>query len=541
MRIVLAQTNSLVGDISGNTQTVIEMAQKAVELFSAEMVVFPELVLTGYPPEDLLLRPSLRPRIEQALERIASASEACCLVVGYPRVKDRQVFNAVGVFSAGQCLAEYHKQVLPNYQVFDEKRYFTPGSESGVFDFAGLRFALTICEDIWVPGPLAGVSATADAVLNISASPFHVNKQVLREHVLAQRSGESGLPILYANAVGGQDELVFDGGSLAMNGNGEVIFRAPDFEEGLYPLEISPAESNGGATIAALRPSAVLPDEIASIYRALVTGLRDYVNKSGFPGVILGLSGGIDSAVTLAIAVEALGADRVEAVMMPFRYTSSMSRDDAQKQAETLGVTYHCLSIEAVYEAVMETLGPVFEGLPADKTEENIQARCRGLLLMGLSNKKGSMVITTGNKSEVAVGYCTLYGDMVGGYSVLKDVSKTRVFSLARYINREREIIPERVITRPPSAELAPGQKDEDSLPPYEILDQVLSLYIEQDQSAEAIIARGFEAEMVHRVLRLVDINEYKRRQAVVGVRITERAFGRDRRYPIVSGWKPGN
>ncbi|HEY5718067.1 MAG TPA: NAD+ synthase, partial [Motiliproteus sp.] len=424
---------------------------------------------------------------------------------------------------------------LPNYQVFDEKRYFEAADQPCVVEMGGHRVALTICEDIWHTHPVSQAKAAgAELMLNLNASPFHLRKTEHRRELLGQRAHEGGFPIVYANLVGGQDELVFDGGSLVINANGELVLAAPEFSEGLHVIEFD------GRACRALSPSEPPLSLEASVYQALVLGVRDYVNKNGFRGVVLGLSGGIDSALTLAVAVDALGAERVEAVMMPFRYTSQMSLEDAEAEANTLGVRYSVHSIEPMFESFMQTLAPAFAGMARDTTEENLQARCRGVLLMALSNKKGYLVLTTGNKSEMAVGYSTLYGDMAGGFDVLKDVPKTLVFALARYRNTLSAAIPERVITRPPSAELAPDQKDEDSLPPYEVLDRILELYVEQDFSAHDLIAEGFEAAVVNRVVRLVDLNEYKRRQAPVGVRITQRGFGRDRRYPITSGWKAG-
>ncbi|MDF1691187.1 MAG: NAD+ synthase [Zhongshania sp.] len=539
LRIVLAQINPVVGDIEGNTNKIIATIETAVSRHDPQLILFPELVVTGYPPEDLLLRDSLVHRIERALQKIASQAPKCYVVVGYPRSLDGNLYNAAGVFFGGKLVNEYHKQCLPNYRVFDEKRYFKEGKHTLVMDIFGVPTAISICEDVWEDAPTAGAKAEgAQLMLNLSASPFHAGKQIEREALLAQRAWQGGMPVVYCNLVGGQDELVFDGASMVVSAEGELISRSPAYIE-----YISCVTANWDGRrlrfdegeVSDLRP--VLED----IYETLVLGVRDYVNKNGFKSVVLGLSGGIDSAVTLAIAVDALGADRVEAVMMPFRYTASMSMEDAQAQAAILKVRYQVISIESVYDAFMLALNDEFEGLSTDKTEENLQARCRGVLLMAISNKKGSLVLTTGNKSEVAVGYSTLYGDMAGGFDVLKDVSKIRVFELARYRNSLSPAIPQRVIDRPPSAELAPDQKDEDSLPPYDILDQVIERYIEHDESAETIIAAGFEREMVYRILRLIDINEYKRRQAPIGTRITERGFGRDRRYPITQKWPIGD
>jgi NAD+ synthase (glutamine-hydrolysing) len=539
LTIVMAQLNPVVGDIDGNTARVLDAVAQAQRDHRADVVVFPELMLTGYPPEDLLLRPSIRIRVERALTQLCSAVDDCFVVVGYPRAYEHGLLNMAGVIHRGALIAEYAKQELPNYQVFDEKRYFHTGDSACVVDIRGVPVALTICEDIWHPGPMRQAAAAgAQLMLNINASPFHASKQRQRRELLCTRAREGGMPIVYVNMVGGQDELVFDGGSMAVDAQGEVAVAVPNYREGLFPLQVEHAPPH-------CRPlpgeCAAMAAEVEDAYQALVLGVRDYVEKNRFPGVVLGLSGGIDSGLTLAIAVDALGPERVEAVMMPFRYTSQMSLDDADDQARRMGVRYRIISIEPIYDAFVAALAQEFAGLPPDKAEENIQARCRGVLLMAISNKKGSLVLTTGNKSEMAVGYSTLYGDMAGGFDVLKDVPKTLVFELARYRNTLAPVIPERVIERPPSAELAPDQKDQDTLPPYDELDRILELYIERDFSQEAIVAAGFDRATVARVIRMVDINEYKRRQAPIGVRITQRGFGRDRRYPITSGWKAGD
>ncbi|WP_426414832.1 NAD+ synthase [Aestuariirhabdus sp. LZHN29] len=536
IRIAMAQLNTLVGDIPGNTQRLIDAAEDARDRLQADLILFPELALCGYPPEDLLLRMSMLGRVNQGLERLR-AVKGIHLVVGLPGEKDGQLYNQAVVLRDGELLGRYSKQHLPNYQVFDEKRYFVEGTDPLVIDCLGTRMAITVCEDIWHPEPAAQAQALgAKLILNINASPFHLNKLQQRLDVVARRCADSALPVIYINQVGGQDELVFDGSSFAMNADGDVAVSAPSYEEGLFLVEYDPVSSRLLEGDCAQKPSSV-----ASAYQALVCGVRDYVTKNGFKGVVLGLSGGVDSALTLAVAVDALGAERVEAVMMPFRYTSQMSLEDAEEEANTLGVRYKVLPIEPMFDAFMATLAPEFEGTARDTTEENLQARCRGVLLMAISNKKGCLVLTTGNKSEMAVGYATLYGDMAGGFDVLKDVPKSMVFELCDYRNSLSPAIPQRVIDRPPSAELAPDQVDEDSLPPYEVLDHMLELYVEQDLSAEAIIAQGFDKEAVYRVLRMVDINEYKRRQAAIGVRITSRGFGRDRRYPVTSGWKLGD
>jgi NAD+ synthase (glutamine-hydrolysing) len=536
--IALAQLNPLVGDIPGNTDKVVETLDKLRREGRTALALFPELVLTGYPPEDLLLRPSLETRVESAIGRVAAATRGLTAVVGYPRRREGVLLNMAGIFRDGKLVAEYAKQYLPNYQVFDEKRYFGQGDKACVIDIAGVRTAITVCEDIWHPQPMVQAhKAGARLMLNINASPFHRNKQAERRDILATRAAEGNMPIVYVNQVGGQDELVFDGGSMVVDDMGHLAMQAPMFEEGIYSVAVTVEDGGVRAIEGEVVPD---PDLIPSVYQALVTGVRDYINKNGFPGVVLGLSGGIDSAVTLAVAVDALGADRVEAVMLPFRYTSRLSQDVAAEEAEKLGVEYKVIGIEPIYDTFMAALEEEFAGTEPDTTEQNIQARARGVILMAISNKKGVLVLTTGNKSEVAVGYATLYGDMAGGFDVLKDVPKTLVYELARYRNTVSPVIPEEVITRPPSAELAPDQKDEDSLPAYPVLDRILELYIEHDCSAATIISEGFEPEDVHRVIRLVDINEYKRRQAPIGVRITRRGFGRDRRYPVTNGWKPG-
>jgi NAD+ synthase (glutamine-hydrolysing) len=537
LRIALAQADFLVGDIPGNTSRVRALAERARDELQADMVVFPELCLIGYPPEDLLLRDSVEQRIEAALAEVAGI-KGIDVVVGYPRRREGRLYNMAGVFREGRCVAEYAKHELPNYQVFDEKRYFSTGTAPCVVECRGHRIGLTVCEDIWHPGPAAAAQAAgAGLLLNMNASPFHRGKQAEREAAVRARVQETGVPVLYVNTVGGQDELVFDGGSFAMASDGRVVTALPRFVESLQVVEW-----NGAALSGANTAEPALSTE-AEVYQALVLGVRDYVQKSGFRGVILGLSGGIDSALTLAIAVDAIGADKVQAVMMPYRYTAQMSLDDAEAEARTLGVAYSVLPIEPMVTAFTVVLDGEFAGMPKDKTEENLQARARGVLLMAISNKKGLLVLTTGNKSEVAVGYCTLYGDMAGGFDVLKDVPKTLVFRLSDYRNSlspEHPPIPQRVIDRPPSAELAPDQKDEDSLPPYPVLDEILRRYVEEDESAEVIIKAGFDRDTVMRIVRLVDFNEYKRRQAAIGPRITRRGFGKDRRYPIVNGWKGG-
>jgi len=540
VNVVMAQINPLVGDIEGNAAKVMNCVLEAQSHHQADLLVFPELTLCGYPPEDLLFRSSMDFRIAAALDLLSTQTFIPTIVIGYPkRIGDAQ-YNMVGVLQHGQWVAEYAKQQLPNYQVFDEKRYFEAGTEAVVFDFHGVPTALSICEDIWHDAPLLQAKAAgAKLLININASPFHQSKQEERLALLSRRAQQGDMAIVYVNQVGGQDELVFDGGSFVVNADGQCPVQAPLYEEGLFlarcDLSVCVMFEGSSGT-----PPAPMSD-LAVVYQALVLGLHDYVIKNRFQRVILGLSGGIDSALTLAIAVDALGADKVDAVMMPFLYTSDLSKEDAAAQAKRLGVRYDSIAIEEPYHAFMACLEQQFAGRPVDLTEQNLQARCRGVLLMAISNKTGCLVLTTGNKSELAVGYSTLYGDMAGGFDVLKDVPKTMVFELAKYRNSlGEEVIPRSVIERPPSAELAPDQKDEDNLPPYDILDEILERYIEKDESADTIVGAGFDLETVHRVIRLVDLNEYKRRQSPIGVRISKKGFGRDRRYPITNGWKLG-
>ncbi len=533
MKVALAQLNFKVGDVDGNAGIVMAAAARARDELGADLVIFPELTLTGYPPEDLLFHSGLRHRVEAAFQRVRDEVAGISMLVGYPEY-DGTIFNSVALLRDGELLATYRKQILPNYGVFDEKRYFTPGHRTCVLPVNGLPMALTVCEDIWEPGPVAGARAAGAAlVLNPTASPYAIDKQERREQVMRARVAESGLPIVYVNHVGGQDELVFDGVSCAMDASGQMVLRAPACKEGIYVVDIDA----DGAMRAPGGPLVDADPLEKSVYDAIVLGVRDYVGKNGFPGVIVGLSGGIDSALTLAIACDALGPEAVRAVLMPSRYTSRMSIDDAVDQAGRLGIEHHLISIEPMFEASLGSLQELFAGLPADSTEENIQARCRGIILMAISNKTGRMVLTTGNKSEMAVGYATLYGDMAGGFAPIKDCSKTLVYRLARYRNSISEDIPKRVITRSPSAELAPDQKDTDTLPPYDVLYPILEAFIEEDCSVDQIEARGFDRETVVRILQMVKRNEYKRRQAPPGVRVSRRGFGRDWRYPITSGY----
>jgi len=537
IQFAIAQINLCVGDIAENTNLIIENIRRAKEQLHADIIIFPELAITAYPPEDLLLRPALHSLIKKSLKDICEASEGIDVIVGYPLLHGNKLYNSCSLIRVGQIEETYHKQLLPNYGVFDEKRYFDAGDRTVVFDLHGIPTALSICEDVWEVTPCQKAKdAGAKLMININASPYHSEKSLMRTNILKLRAQESGMDFIYANLIGGQDELVFDGGSMAVNNKEKVIFRAPQFEESLYLLGYS--ETHDGKFSVPDDYNYQVLSEQESIYCALVLGVKDYVHKNGFKGAVIGLSGGIDSALTLCIAVDALGADNVEVLMMPSQYTASMSNDDAQSQAEKLGVRFNIIPIGEAFAAFNNMLKSRFANSPVDTTEENIQARCRGVLLMAISNKTGKLVLTTGNKSEMSVGYATLYGDMAGGFAPLKDIPKMMVFELANWRNEKQQIIPQRVIDRPPSAELREDQKDEDSLPPYEILDPILERYIELDQSPTEIIKSGFDAEIVNQIVSLVDRNEYKRRQAAPGVRISRRAFGRDRRYPITSAYK---
>ncbi|MGD8312928.1 MAG: NAD+ synthase [Gammaproteobacteria bacterium] len=535
LRIVMAQLDFMVGAIDANAERIISASVRARDELAADVIVFPELALTGYPPEDLLLRPHFIGHVAAALGHLCREISGIAAVVGYPEQDTGNLYNAAAVLRHGGVVARYRKQHLPNYSVFDEKRYYQPGEAPCLVDFKGVPTAITICEDIWEQGPARqAAGAGAHLLINLNASPFHAGKRREREQLLALRARETGLPMVYVNLVGGQDELVFDGGSFVVDAAGEVTQHAPACVEDLYPVDFQA----GTPPVPVPAARAPYPDELEAIYRVLVLGVRDYINKNRFEGAVIGLSGGIDSALTLAIAVDAIGAERLEAVMMPSRYTADMSIEDARAEADALGVEHHLISIEPPFSAFLEVLHDSFAGMAVDTTEENIQARCRGIILMAFSNKKRKILLTTGNKSEMAVGYATLYGDMAGGFAPIRDVPKLLVYRLAAWRNGQGAVIPARVLERPPSAELAPDQKDADTLPPYAILDPILERYIEQDQSIESIVAAGFDAEDVVRVARMVDRNEYKRRQAPPGVRITQRAFGRDRRYPLTSGYQ---
>lgn len=530
----LAQSHFLVGDIATNTEKMRALALQAREQ-GADVIVFPELALLGYPPQDLLLRPSLSGRVKNALSSLSDIDDIV-MIVGYPHVDHHGTFNSAAILHNGHQKGFYHKQILPNYGVFDERRYFDKGRNQVLFDYKGITIGLLICEDLWEKGPISELKKQgADLIVSLNASPFEIEKQDNRKDMLAKRSRENNLPILYVNAVGGQDDLVFDGGSMAVQADGSIAHEAPRFMNQLLlaTLDVKTAKFNS-------QPKAPLTlSRESEMYQALVVGLRDYVNHSGFSGVIVGLSGGIDSALTLCIAVDALGADKVYAVMMPYEYTSQISLEDAQAQARRLNVSYTVCPIFDAVEGIRHTLAPLFNKSPADTTEENIQARARGVILMALSNKFGHLVITTGNKSELAVGYATLYGDMAGGFDVLKDVYKSQVYKLASYRNRleDTPVIPERVITRPPSAELRPDQEDQDSLPEYDVLDVILASYIDEDMGYQDIVDKGYDADLVAKVIQMVDNSEYKRLQSAIGTKISHKAFGRERRYPLVNKW----
>ena len=538
MKIALAQINCVVGDIAGNTNKIIDYANRAYE-GGASLVITPELALCGYPPEDLLFRDDFNAACENALQRIATSLPAITLLIGHPHQENHKRYNAASVIESGKIIATYHKQCLPNYGVFDEERYFEAGEDTLVFSHNGTKFGVMICADGWEAAPaLKALRAGAEFLLSLNASPYHMDKLKTRVEVLAERAKETGLPIIYTNLVGGQDELVFDGASFVLDNTGKVTQQLPSFIEALSFVEVvldkiedkNKDKNKHQPVNAHISPKLSLQ---ASVYNALKLGLADYVNKNGFPSVVLGLSGGIDSALTLAIAVDALGAERVKVVLMSSEFTANISVDDAIEMANLVGVKYSQIPIKDLFNLFCDTLKPEFGNLPFDTAEENLQARIRGMLLMALSNKFGSIVLTTGNKSEMAVGYSTLYGDMAGGFSLLKDVPKTLVYKLAEYRNSLSHVIPTRIITRAPSAELRANQTDQDSLPPYEILDAIMQAYVEEDLSRDKIIKLGFTEKDVNRVTNLIDRNEYKRRQAPVGVRITQRGFGKDRRYPI--------
>jgi NAD+ synthase (glutamine-hydrolysing) len=527
MKIAIAQLNAMVGDMHGNAQKIIAYAQEA-HANGAQLLVTPELALCGYPPEDLLYRDDFMAANQRVLNAMCQHIPAdLSLLVGHPHLHQGNLYNAASLIQRGQVQSTYHKQVLPNYSVFDEARYFVAGDTPFVFVLNDVHIGVLICADGWEQAPaMLAKQAGAELLISLNASPYHMEKLNTRYEIFAQRVHETGLAVIYTNMVGGQDELVFDGASFVLNQQGQVTHQLPAFVEHLSYVDIS----NHQPVATALTPPLSLE---ATVYHALTLGLADYVNKNGFPSVVLGLSGGIDSALTLAIAVDALGAERVKVVLMSSEFTSNISVDDAIDIAKRVGVHYSMIPIKTLFDTFRTALAPEFGDRPFDTTEENLQARIRGMLLMALSNKFGSIVLTTGNKSEMAVGYSTLYGDMAGGFSLLKDVPKTLVYKLAAYRNSLTEIIPERIITRAPSAELRPNQTDQDSLPSYEVLDAIMQAYVEEDMSRHAIMQLGYHQKDVMRVTQLIDRNEYKRRQAPVGVRITQKGFGKDRRYPI--------
>ncbi|RXK34235.1 NAD+ synthase [Arsenophonus endosymbiont of Bemisia tabaci Asia II 3] len=531
LNIALAQLKWPIGDIEGNCEHMLREA-KAQQLQGADLILFSELALTGYPPEDLLFRPDFYQRCSKQLDRLKDASQNIAIVVGHPCWQNEKCYNALSFFWQGQLVAQYFKQQLPNYGVFDEKRYFHSANETCVIPFKGYKLGFLICEDVWFDEPVDAIKAQgADILIIINASPYNREKPHNRSTLLKSHCQRTQLPIVYLNQVGGQDELIFDGGSIVFTGKGEITHYLAQFAEQVLQCKFNDDEPLPVAnSVKALSP-------IAQVYEALVMATRDYINKNGFSGVLLGLSGGIDSALTLAIAVDALGKDKVQAVMMPFKYTAEMSIHDAKEQAALLDIEFAIISIEAMYDAFMAGLSPLFIGMAPDTTEENLQARCRAIILMAISNKRGRLVLTTSNKSESAVGYTTLYGDMAGGFAVLKDVPKMLVFELSTYRNTISPIIPQRVIERQPSAELALGQLDQDNLPPYPVLDAILEGYVEQDKSVSELVAAGFDEVTVRKVIKLVDINEYKRRQAPIGPRVTMRNFNNDRRYPITSAF----
>ena len=561
MRIAIGQINCTVGDLSGNARKILEFADRA-RAQGADLLLTPELSLCGYPPEDLLLREDFRVACDRALAELASKIKGISIVVGHPHQVGGKLYNAASVLQNGGIAAVYHKRDLPNYTVFDEERYFESDGSPCVVDINGVRIGVNICEDVWGPGGESTARATPDAdgvnvginicadvwepeapkraraagaqvLLVLNASPFHINKLRTRHDVVRDRVAETGLSVVFCNLVGGQDELVFDGASFVMDGRGKLTHQLPAFEEALAVVEVG----KDGPLPGKIVPE---PDIDESIYKALCLGVRDYLGKNGFPGALLGLSGGIDSALTLCIAADAIGADRVHAVMMPSQFTADISVEDSRDMVKRLGVHYSEIAIKPMFDTFMTALGPHFGDRPFDATEENLQSRIRGTLLMALSNKLGSIVLTTGNKSEMSTGYATLYGDMAGGFAVLKDITKKFVYRLSRYRNSLSAVIPERIIERAPSAELRPNQVDQDSLPPYDVLDAIVERYVEQDQSVAEIAAAGFKREDVDKIVRLVHINEYKRRQAPVGIRITPRGFGKDWRYPITNKYRGG-
>ena len=532
--IGIVQENPIVGDIEGNLQLAINAIDKLSKQSSPDIFLFTEMFITGYPPEDLILRDDLLDASYEAVEKLCEVKPESFIVIGYPKKEGDSIFNCAGVLRNKSVITEYKKQELPNYEVFDEKRYFQSGKGPGIFEVNGLRVGLSVCEDIWHENVIKQLhEKKTDLILNINASPFHLDKIKERKVLISGHAINYSLPIVYANQVGGQDELVFDGTSMAMDGEGQQILQLEKFKEDYKIVDFTSDQE--GKLSSEKREEIPEDKELEEVYKALVLGAKDYIQKNNFPGVLIGSSGGIDSALTAAIAADAIGPEKVRTFMLPFKFTSDMSVEDSEKLAVNLGIKHSVIPIGDIYESFADSLEDEFSGLEPDITEENLQSRCRGVILMALSNKSGELVLTTGNKSETAVGYSTLYGDTAGGFGVLKDVPKTLVYELSRYRNTISHVIPDRIIDRPPSAELAPDQQDSDSLPDYAILDKIIELYVEQDKSKVEIEESGIDKSMVDRVIRLIDLSEYKRRQAPLGVKITSRGFGKDRRYPITN------
>lgn len=532
--IGIVQENPIVGDIEGNLQLAINAIDKLSKQSSPDIFLFTEMFITGYPPEDLILRDDLLDASYEAVKKLCEVKPESFIVIGYPKKEGDSIFNCAGVLRNKSVITEYKKQELPNYEVFDEKRYFQSGKGPGIFEVNGLRVGLSVCEDIWHENVIKQLhEKKTDLILNINASPFHLDKIKERKVLISGHAINYSLPIVYANQVGGQDELVFDGTSMAMDGEGQQILQLEKFKEDYKIVNFTSDQE--GKLSSEKREEIPEDKELEEVYKALVLGAKDYIQKNNFPGVLIGSSGGIDSALTAAIAADAIGPEKVRTFMLPFKFTSDMSVEDSEKLAVNLGIKHSVIPIGDIYESFADSLEDEFSGLEPDITEENLQSRCRGVILMALSNKSGELVLTTGNKSETAVGYSTLYGDTAGGFGVLKDVPKTLVYELSRYRNTISHVIPDRIIDRPPSAELAPDQQDSDSLPDYAILDKIIELYVEQDKSKVEIEESGIDKSMVDRVIRLIDLSEYKRRQAPLGVKITSRGFGKDRRYPITN------
>ena len=534
LSVGIVQENPVVGDIEGNLKLAKSAVEKILLEDKVDVILFTEMFITGYPPEDLILRDDLLFAVDSTISELSKIAPETYIIIGYPKKIGQNIYNSAGVLYKNEVLLEYHKQELPNYEVFDEKRYFSPGKGPGIFEIDNLKLAVTVCEDIWHTKAVRQASRRgADLILNLNASPFHLKKLSERKNLISNHCKKFKLPIIYTNQVGGQDELVFDGTSMIMDKNGNQVVQLKKFES---DSRIVRFKQTNGKGLEILDSDKVLPEnELEDVYKALVLGAKDYIEKNNFPGVLIGSSGGIDSALTATIAADAIGPNKVKTYMMPFKFTSNMSVDDAEELAKNLKIEHRVLPIEEIYNSFYKSLEKEFINKEPDITEENLQSRCRGVLLMALSNKSGDLVLTTGNKSETAVGYSTLYGDTAGGFAVLKDVPKILVYKLAEYRNTLSKVIPQRIIDRPPTAELSEDQKDSDSLPEYDVLDKIIEMYVEQDESKARIIEQGFNKETVERVIRLIDFSEYKRRQAPLGVKITARSFGKDRRYPITN------